>query len=190
MNHELCRRCTWHEPEGGTFASTACAPATSYHRRHRGQGRTGRRCLAPSPGPRVYHSFGQQHVEHWRRWGSCSNRHKGTSRELNMARRIRLDLMASGGTQTGNGAVFEWPGGDGLFVVEAKSGAGAIGLQIQGPGGVWCNVTQLSTTTDIGITAAAKTANFRAPNGPMRATAGAETGVVCSAIGIPGNVAG
>lgn len=107
-----------------------------------------------------------------------------------MARRIRLDLMAAGGTQTGNGTVFEWPGGDGLFIVEAKSGAGAVGLQILGPGGVWCNVTQYAATTDIGITAAAKTANFRAPNAQMRAAAGAETGVVCSVIGIPGNVAG
>lgn len=107
-----------------------------------------------------------------------------------MARRIRLDLMAAGGTQTGNGTSFDWPGGDGMMLVEAKSGAGAIGLQILGPGGVWCNVTQYAATTDIGITAAGKTANFRAPAAPMRATAGAETGVVCSVVGIPSNVAG
>lgn len=107
-----------------------------------------------------------------------------------MARRLRLDLMAAGGTQTGNGVSFDWPGGDGVFFVEAKSGAGAISLQMLGPGGVWCNVTQLSTTSDISITAAAKSANFRAPAGPMRAAAGAETGVVCSVLGVPGNVAG
>lgn len=107
-----------------------------------------------------------------------------------MARRIRLDLMAAGGTQTGNGTVFEWPGGDGMIIVEAKSGAGAVGLQLLGPSGVWCNVTQYAATSDINITAAGKTANFRAPNCQMRATAGAETGVVCSVVGIPANVSG
>ena len=107
-----------------------------------------------------------------------------------MARRIRLDLMAAGGTQTGNGVPQDWPGGDGMMLVEAKSGAGAIGLQILGPGGVWCNVTQYAATTDIGITAVGKTANFRAPAASMRSTAGAETGVVCSVVGIPSNVAG
>jgi hypothetical protein len=107
-----------------------------------------------------------------------------------MARRIRLDLMAAGGTQTGNGTTFDWPGGDGMMLVEAKSGAGAINLQILGPGGVWCNVTQYAATTAIALTTAASTANFRAPAGPMRAAAGAETGVVCSVIGIPTNAAG
>ncbi len=107
-----------------------------------------------------------------------------------MARRIRLDLMAAGGTQTGNGVAFEWPGGDGVFVVTAKSGAGAINLQQQAPDASWYNITQYAATTDIGITAAGKSANFRAPNGPMRAAAGAETGVVCFAVGIPSNTAG
>jgi hypothetical protein len=107
-----------------------------------------------------------------------------------MARRIRLDLMAAGGTQTGNSSAFEWPGGDGMFIVEAKSGAGAIALQLLGPGGVWCNLTQYAATSDIGITAAGKTANFRAPNGQVRAAAGAETGVVCSVVGIPATTAG
>ena len=81
-----------------------------------------------------------------------------------MARRVRLDLMSAATVQTGNGNSFEWPGGDGMFLVEAKSGAGAIGLQILGPGGQWCNLTQYASTTDIGITAANKTANFRAQN--------------------------
>lgn len=107
-----------------------------------------------------------------------------------MARRTRIDLMTSGIPQTGNGNSFDWPGGEGMFFVEAKSGAGAIGLQMQGPGGAWCNITQYAATSDIAITAAAKTANFRAPAGPIRAVAGAETGVVCSVIGIPQNVAG
>lgn len=107
-----------------------------------------------------------------------------------MARRIRLDLMTSGITQTGNGNSFDWPGGDGMLLVEAKSGAGAIGLQIQGPGGIWCAVTQYAATSAIGLTTAGSTANFRAPAAPMRATAGAETGVVCSVVGIPQNVAG
>ena len=107
-----------------------------------------------------------------------------------MARRIRLDLMAAGGTQTGNGASFDWPGGEGMFMVEAKSGAGAINLQLQGPGGVWCAITQYAATTAIALTTAGSTANFRAPAGPMRAVAGAETGVVCSVAGVPSNVAG
>ena len=107
-----------------------------------------------------------------------------------MARRVRLDLMASGGTQTGNGTAFEWPGGDGIFVVDAKSGVGPIALQMQAPSGNWYTITQYAATSDIGIIAAGKSANFRAPNGPMRAAAGSETGVVCFVIGIPQNVAG
>jgi hypothetical protein len=108
-----------------------------------------------------------------------------------MARRIRLDLMDATHTpQTGNGTAQDWPGGDGILLVEAKSGAGAIGLQIQGPGGVWCALTQYAATTAIGLTTAGSTANFRAPAGPIRATAGAETGVVCSVIGIPTTSAG
>ena len=107
-----------------------------------------------------------------------------------MARRTRLDLMAAGGTQTGNGTAFDWPGGEGVFIVEAKSGAGAINLQMQGPNGIWWNVTQYAATTDIALTAAGKSANFRAPAGPMRAAAGAETGVLCSVLGIPSNTAG
>lgn len=108
-----------------------------------------------------------------------------------MARRIRLDLMnASNLPQTGNGTQQEWPGGDGMMLVEAKSGAGAIGLQILGPGGTWCAITQYASTSAIGLTTAGSTANFRAPQGQIRATAGAETGVVCSVVGIPSNTAG
>jgi hypothetical protein len=107
-----------------------------------------------------------------------------------MARRIRLDLMVTGIPQTGNGNSFDWPGGEGMMFVEAKSGAGAIGLQVQGPGGVWCSITQYAATTAIGLTAAGTTANFRAPAGPMRAVAAAETGVVCSVVGIPANTLG
>lgn len=108
-----------------------------------------------------------------------------------MARRIRIDLMsATVSPQTGNGTQFDWPGGDGILLVEAKSGAGAIGLQILGPGGIWCALTQYASTTAIALTAAGSTANFRAPAGPMRATAGAETGVVCSVVGIPATTAG
>jgi hypothetical protein len=107
-----------------------------------------------------------------------------------MARRTRIDLMASGIPQTGNGNSFDYPGGEGVFIVETKSGAGAITLQMQGPNGVWWNVTQYAATTDISITAAGKSANFRAPAGPMRAVAGTETGVTCSVLGIPQNVAG
>lgn len=108
-----------------------------------------------------------------------------------MARRARIDLMSATVTpQTGDGTSFDWPGGEGVFIVEAKSGAGAIALQMLGPNGVWWNITQSDSTADIGITAAGKSANFRAPAGPLRASAGAETGVVCSVLGIPQNVAG
>lgn len=105
-----------------------------------------------------------------------------------MARRIRLDLMTAGIPQTGNGNQFDWPGGDGAFLVEAATG-GTVGLQILGPGGTWVNVINYATTTDIAL-AAGKMANFRAPAGAMRAQAGVATGVICSAVGIPANVAG
>lgn len=112
-----------------------------------------------------------------------------------MARRNKIVLMgttAIGGdnVQTGNGNQFEWPGGDGVLLVEAKSGAGALALQILGPGSVWVPVSNYATTTAISITAAPGFANFRAPNAPIRLTAGAETGVVASVIGIPANTAG
>lgn len=105
-----------------------------------------------------------------------------------MARRIRLDLMASGGTQTGNGSSFDWPGGNGAFLVEAATG-GNVGLQILGPGGAWVNVPVLGTATAIAAAAGAMV-NFAAPAGAMRASAGAATGVVCSAVGIPANEGG
>lgn len=103
-----------------------------------------------------------------------------------MARRIRIDLF-TGGTGTGNSNATDWPGGDGVFLVEA--GSGNVGLQIQGPGGAWINVINYATTTDIAI-GANKMANFRAPAGPMRAAAGASTGVTCSVVGVPSTTAG
>lgn len=103
-----------------------------------------------------------------------------------MARRIRIDFF-TGGTGTGNSPQFDWPGGDGVFMVELSSGN--VGLQILGPGGAWVNVINYATTTDIAI-GAGKMANFRAPAGALRAAAGAATGVTCSATGVPQNVAG
>ena len=103
-----------------------------------------------------------------------------------MARRIRLDLF-TGASGTGNSPALEWPGGDGVFMVEASSGT--VGLQILGPSGVWVNVINYATTTDIAI-GAGKMANFRAPNCQMRAAAGASTGVTCSAVGVPATTAG
>ena len=82
-----------------------------------------------------------------------------------MARRVRLDLF-TGAAGTGNSAAFDWPGGDGVFLVEASSGN--VGLQILGPGGSWINVINYATTTDIAL-AAGKMANFRAPAGSIRA---------------------
>lgn len=105
-----------------------------------------------------------------------------------MARRIRIDLMTAGIPQTGNGNAFDWPGGRGVLIVEAAS-AGNVGLQIQGPGGTWIPVINFATTTNIAV-AAGGMANFEVPAGPMRAAAGAATGVVCSVTGVPITAAG
>lgn len=105
-----------------------------------------------------------------------------------MARRIRIDLMANGIPQTGNGNAFDWPGGRGVFIVENSSG-GTIGLQMQGPNGVWIPIIHYATTTDIAV-AAGKMANFEVPAGQIRAAAGVNTGVNCSVIGVPLTAAG
>lgn len=105
-----------------------------------------------------------------------------------MARRIRLDLMTAGIPQTGNGNSFDWPGGRGVFLVEASTG-GNVNLQTLAPGGTWINVINYATTNDI-ASGAGKMANFECHAGPIRAAAGAATGVICSVIGVPQNVAG
>lgn len=106
-----------------------------------------------------------------------------------MARRIRLDLMDATHTpQTGNGTQQDWPGGDGVMLCEAATGA-TVGLQILGPNGVWINVINYATTTAIAL-AAQGMANFRAPAGPIRVAAGAATAVVASVVGVPANTAG
>lgn len=108
-----------------------------------------------------------------------------------MARRIRLDLMSAATVQTGNGNSFDWPGGDGVLLVEAATfNAATLALQIQGPGSVWVPVINYATVTAIGITTAPAFANFRAPAGPIRLVAGAATGVVASATGVPATTAG
>ena len=105
-----------------------------------------------------------------------------------MARRIRLDLMTSGIPQTGNGNSFDWPGGRGVMLCEAIS-AGTVALQVQGPGGAWIPVINYATVTDMAV-AAGKMANFEIHAGPVRAVAGANTGCVCSIIGVPLTAAG
>ena len=90
--------------------------------------------------------------------------------------------------QTGNGDVFDWPGGRGVFIVEAATG-GNVGLQMKGPNDVWIPVIHFATTTDIAV-AAGKIANFEIPAGPIRAAAGAATGVLCPVIGVPLTAAG
>lgn len=105
-----------------------------------------------------------------------------------MARRIRLDLMTTGIPQTGNGNSFDWPGGRGVFLVESGSG-GTVGLQVQGPSGVWIPIIHFATTTDIAV-APGKMANFEIQAGPIRAVAGVNTGIVCSVIGVPLTAAG
>lgn len=105
-----------------------------------------------------------------------------------MARRIRLDLMASGIPQTGNGNSFDWPGGRGVLLVEAGAG-GTVGLQTQGPNGTWIPIIHFATTTDIAV-AVGKMANFEIHAGPIRAVAAVATGVVCSVIGVPLTAAG
>lgn len=109
-----------------------------------------------------------------------------------MARRIRLDLMDANHTpQTGNGTAQDWPGGDGVLLVESATfNAATIALQIQAPGGTWVSIINYATTTAIGVTAAPAFANFRAPAGPLRLAAGAATGVVASVTGVPATTAG
>lgn len=106
-----------------------------------------------------------------------------------MARRIRLDLMAAGGVQTGNGNSFDWPGGDGIAMCMAATG-GTVGLQFLGPDGVtWINVVSNATGTAIALAAQAM-ANFSIGAGPVRAAAGVATGCVFSVVGLPINTAG
>jgi hypothetical protein len=105
-----------------------------------------------------------------------------------MARRIRLDLLNNAGA--GNGASFDWPGGDGVFFVESATfGGGNVALQIQGPNLNWFPVVSCATTTPIEITSPGM-ANFRAPAGPMRAVSTTATAVFASAVGLPANTAG
>jgi hypothetical protein len=97
-----------------------------------------------------------------------------------MARRQKIDLMIGG---TGNGSSFDWPGGRGVFFVSAASG-GTVGLQMQAPDLTWIPVIHFATTIDIAI-GAGKMANFEVPAGPLRAAAGAATGVTCAVVGVP-----
>lgn len=104
-----------------------------------------------------------------------------------MARRIRIDLLSNGSGTSGS---FDWPGGDGVFFVEAATfGGGNVALQLQGPNGNWVPVINYATTTPISLTAVGM-ANFRAPAGPMRAVATTATAVYASAVGVPANAAG
>jgi hypothetical protein len=112
-----------------------------------------------------------------------------------MARRQNIVLMGTtgqggDGTQTGTGSAFQWPGGDGLLLLEAAAfNAATINLQMQNVNGTWINLQNYATTTPIGLTANG-VANFRAPAGPIRIVGGAATGIVAQAVGIPQNVAG
>jgi hypothetical protein len=93
--------------------------------------------------------------------------------------------MTAGIPQTGNGNAFDWPGGEGAFIVTASTG-GNVGLQIKAPGGTWCDATNFAATSAISV-APGKQANFVLPAGPVRAAAGAATGVVCCVVGVPAN---
>lgn len=104
-----------------------------------------------------------------------------------MARRIRLDLIVN---DVGASVAQDWPGGDGVFFVEAATfGGGSVALQFQGPAGNWVPVINYATVTPISLTAVGM-ANFRAPAGKMRAVPTTATAVYASAVGVPTNSAG
>lgn len=104
-----------------------------------------------------------------------------------MARRIRLDLLVNG---TGSSTAQDWPGGEGVFFVEAATfGGGTVALEFQGPNGNWVPAANYVTGAAISLTVVSA-AHFSLPAGPIRATAVTATAVYASAVGIPSNTAG
>ncbi|SAL59597.1 hypothetical protein AWB71_03301 [Caballeronia peredens] len=104
-----------------------------------------------------------------------------------MARRAQLTLLSNAGA--GAGAGVDWPGGNGLFMVDATFGGGSVALEQLSPSGKWLPLVNLATTTAISLTANG-VANFLAPAGQIRANATTATAVNAYAIGVPQNVAG
>lgn len=104
-----------------------------------------------------------------------------------MARRVRLDLLVN---TTGSGSAQDWPGGEGVFFVEAATfGGGNVTLEFQGPNGNWVPVASDVTGANIALTAVGM-AKFAIGAGAIRATATTATAVYASAVGIPANAAG
>jgi hypothetical protein len=84
----------------------------------------------------------------------------------------RLDLLSNA---SATGAGFTWPGGKGLFMVEATWGGGTVKLQIQSPNSTWIDVPSGSFTAN-GMF------GFELPPGQIRANVATATAVYASAI--------
>lgn len=104
-----------------------------------------------------------------------------------MARRPQLTLLSNAGA--GNGVGADWPGGRGLFMVDANFGGGNVALQQQSPSGAWLPLNTEGTATPISLTANG-VANFAAPAGQIRAVSTTATAVNAYAVGVPTNNGG
>lgn len=104
-----------------------------------------------------------------------------------MARRPQLTLLSNAGA--GNGVGADWPGGRGLFMVDASFGGGNVALQQQSPSGAWLPLNTEGTATPISLTANG-VANFAAPAGQIRAVSTTATAVNAYAVGVPTNNGG
>lgn len=104
-----------------------------------------------------------------------------------MARRIQLQLALNAAATDASG--FDWPGGDGLLMVDATWGGGSVKLEQLSPAGQWLGLNAYATATPISLTANG-TAHFRTPAGKIRVNITTATAVNAHAVGIPSNVAG
>jgi hypothetical protein len=84
----------------------------------------------------------------------------------------RLDLAVNVSSTSGSQI---WPGGRGVFMVEATWGGGTVKLQIQDPQGTWIDVPSASFTAN-GMM------NFDLPPGQIQASITTATAVYAYAI--------
>lgn len=104
-----------------------------------------------------------------------------------MARRAQLTLLSNAGAGAGTGV--DWPGGRGLFMVDATFGGGTVALEQMSPSGAWLPLNHEGTSTPISLTANG-TANFVSAAGAIRANATTASAVNAYAVGVPTNNAG
>lgn len=86
-----------------------------------------------------------------------------------------VELLSNG---SATGAAVQWPGGRGLFVVEATFGGGSVALEYRGPAGGWLATPAVSLTAAGGVL-------FELPPGEVRAAVVTATGVYARADRIP-----